>query len=108
MFDKLFSFVESVESYGYQVIIVGVGGVVYLLGMIVVKILVLVFGVLVQSVVLSGVDSFYFIVQMLCGILVGILVIGKVGVVNVGLFVVQIFVQYDVELYQCLSVWCQV
>lgn len=62
IFDKLFSFVESVEENGYQVIIVGVGGAVYLLGMIVVKMLVLVLGVLVQSVVLSGVDSFYFIV----------------------------------------------
>lgn len=62
IFDKLFSFVESVEENGYQVIIAGVGGVAYLLGMIVVKTLVSVLGVLVQSVVLSGVDSFYFIV----------------------------------------------
>lgn len=62
MLDKLFIFVENVEKNGYKVIIVGVGGVVYLLGMIVVKMIVFVFGVLVKSFMLSGVDSFYFIV----------------------------------------------
>lgn len=77
-----------VEEKGFCVIIVGVGGVVYLLGMIVVYIYLLVFGCLVKLKVLNGFDLLFFIVQMFKGVVVGMLVIGEVGVVNVGLLVV--------------------
>ncbi len=55
--DKLFSFAESAESHGYQVIIAGAGGAAHLPGMIAAKTLVPVLGVPVQSAALSGVDS---------------------------------------------------
>ena len=53
--DKLFSFAESAESHGYQVIIAGAGGAAHLPGMIAAKTLVPVLGVPVQSAALSGV-----------------------------------------------------
>ena len=62
--DKLFSFAESAEENGYQVIIAGAGGAAHLPGMIAAKTLVPVLGVPVQSAALSGVDSLYSIVQM--------------------------------------------
>lgn len=58
----MYEFVKFVKSVGFKVIIVGVGGVVYLFGMIVVFILLLVFGVFVESCVLLGEDSLLFIV----------------------------------------------
>ncbi len=66
--DKLFSFAESAEENGYQVIIAGAGGAAHLPGMIAAKTLVPVLGVPVQSAALSGVDSLYSIVQMPRGI----------------------------------------
>jgi 5-(carboxyamino)imidazole ribonucleotide mutase len=62
--DKLFSFAESAEENGYEVIIAGAGGAAHLPGMIAAKTLVPVLGVPVQSAALSGVDSLYSIVQM--------------------------------------------
>ena len=61
--DKLFSFAESAEENGYQVIIAGAGGAAHLPGMIAAKTLVPVLGVPVQSAALSGVDSLYSIVR---------------------------------------------
>ena len=55
--DKLFSFAESAEENGYQVIIAGAGGAAHLPGMIAAKTLVPVLGVPVQSAALSGVDK---------------------------------------------------
>lgn len=106
MFDLLFQYVEQVVDCGIQVIIVGVGGVVYLLGMFVVKICVFVFGVLVQFKVFNGMDLLLLIVQMFVGILVGMLVIGWVGVVNVVLFVCVVLVLYDFVLVQVLDGYC--
>ncbi len=57
--DKLFSFAETAEENGYQVIIAGAGGAAHLPGMIAAKTLVPVLGVPVQSAALSGVDSLY-------------------------------------------------
>ena len=84
--DKLFSFAESAESHGYQVIIAGAGGAAHLPGMIAAKTLVPVLGVPVQSAALSGVDSLYSIVQMLAA---------------------QILAQHDTVLHQRLSAWRQ-
>ena len=89
--DKLFSFAESAESNGYQVIIAGVP----------------VLGVPVQSAALSGVDSLYSIVQMPRGIPVGTLAIGKAGAANAGLLAAQLLAQHDAELHQRLSAWRQ-
>ncbi len=105
--DKLFSFAESAESHGYQVIIAGAGGAAHLPGMIAAKTLVPVLGVPVQSAALSGVDSLYSIVQMPRGIPVGTLAIGKAGAANAGLLAAQILAQHDTELHQRLSAWRQ-
>lgn len=108
IFDCFWIYGKEVVICGLQVIIVGVGGVVYFLGMMVLKIWVLVIGVLVQIKVLLGVDSLYLIVQMFKGFFVVIMVIGVVGVLNVGFMVVGIFVLQDFVLVDCLDVWCDV
>ena len=82
--DKLFSFAESAESHGYQVIIAGAGGAAHLPGMIAAKTLVPVLG-----------------------IPVGTLAIGKAGAANAGLLAAQILAQHDAELHQRLSAWRQ-
>ncbi|WP_039056150.1 5-(carboxyamino)imidazole ribonucleotide mutase [Enterobacter sp. Bisph1] len=105
--DKLFSFAESAEQNGYQVIIAGAGGAAHLPGMIAAKTLVPVLGVPVQSAALSGVDSLYSIVQMPRGIPVGTLAIGKAGAANAALLAAQILAQHDAALHQRLVDWRQ-
>lgn len=103
--DKLFSFAETAEGNGYQVIIAGAGGAAHLPGMIAAKTLVPVLGVPVQSAALSGVDSLYSIVQMPRGIPVGTLAIGKAGAANAALLAAQILAQHDAELHQRIADW---
>ena len=103
--DKLFSFAESAEENGYQVIIAGAGGAAHLPGMIAAKTLVPVLGVPVQSAALSGVDSLYSIVQMPRGIPVGTLAIGKAGAANAALLAAQILATHDKALHQRLNDW---
>ncbi|QOV65133.1 5-(carboxyamino)imidazole ribonucleotide mutase [Kosakonia pseudosacchari] len=105
--DKLFSFAESAEQNGFQVIIAGAGGAAHLPGMIAAKTLVPVLGVPVQSAALSGVDSLYSIVQMPRGIPVGTLAIGKAGAANAALLAAQILAQHDAQLHQRLAAWRQ-
>lgn len=62
MLDYMFEYVEIVKEWGIKVMIVGVGGVVYLFGMIVVKIILFVIGVLVKLSNLNGLDLFLLIV----------------------------------------------
>ncbi|MGV7094204.1 5-(carboxyamino)imidazole ribonucleotide mutase [Siccibacter turicensis] len=105
--DKLFSFAESAQHNGYQVIIAGAGGAAHLPGMIAAKTLVPVLGVPVQSAALSGVDSLYSIVQMPRGIPVGTLAIGKAGAANAALLAAQILAQHDAALLERLAAWRQ-
>ncbi|MFW5387236.1 MULTISPECIES: 5-(carboxyamino)imidazole ribonucleotide mutase [unclassified Yersinia (in: enterobacteria)] len=103
--DKLFSFAESAQTKGLQVIIAGAGGAAHLPGMIAAKTLVPVLGVPVQSAALSGVDSLYSIVQMPRGIPVGTLAIGKAGAANAALLAAQILALHDAELAARLADW---
>ncbi|BET42703.1 5-(carboxyamino)imidazole ribonucleotide mutase [Atlantibacter hermannii] len=103
--DKLFSFAETAQNNGYQVIIAGAGGAAHLPGMIAAKTLVPVLGVPVQSAALSGVDSLYSIVQMPRGIPVGTLAIGKAGAANAALLAAQILAQHDSALLARLAQW---
>lgn len=103
--DKLFSFAESAQHNGHQVIIAGAGGAAHLPGMIAAKTLVPVLGVPVQSAALSGVDSLYSIVQMPRGIPVGTLAIGKAGAANAALLAAQILAQHDDALLARLAAW---
>jgi len=103
--DKMFSFAETAQDNGYQVIIAGAGGAAHLPGMIAAKTLVPVLGVPVQSAALSGVDSLYSIVQMPRGIPVGTLAIGKAGAANAALLAAQILAQHDSALLARLAQW---
>ena len=103
--DKLFSFAESAQTNGLQVIIAGAGGAAHLPGMIAAKTLVPVLGVPVQSAALSGIDSLYSIVQMPRGIPVGTLAIGKAGAANAALLAAQILALHDAELAARLDDW---
>ena len=103
--DKLFSFAETAQDNGYQVIIAGAGGAAHLPGMIAAKTLVPVLGVPVQSAALSGVDSLYSIVQMPRGIPVGTRAIGKAGAANAALLAAQILAQHDSALLARLAQW---
>ncbi|EOV0677573.1 5-(carboxyamino)imidazole ribonucleotide mutase [Cronobacter dublinensis] len=105
--DKLFSFSESAQENGFQVIIAGAGGAAHLPGMIAAKTLVPVLGVPVQSAALSGLDSLYSIVQMPRGIPVGTLAIGKAGAANAALLAAQILAQHDSALLARLETWRQ-
>ncbi|ALB61989.1 N5-carboxyaminoimidazole ribonucleotide mutase [Cronobacter condimenti 1330] len=105
--DKLFSFAESAQDKGFQVIIAGAGGAAHLPGMIAAKTLVPVLGVPVQSAALSGLDSLYSIVQMPRGIPVGTLAIGKAGAANAALLAAQILAQHDSALLARLETWRQ-
>ncbi|EOI3567643.1 5-(carboxyamino)imidazole ribonucleotide mutase [Cronobacter dublinensis] len=105
--DKLFSFAESAQENGFQVIIAGAGGAAHLPGMIAAKTLVPVLGVPVQSAALSGLDSLYSIVQMPRGIPVGTLAIGKAGAANAALLAAQILAQHDSALLARLETWRQ-
>ncbi|EKY3116991.1 5-(carboxyamino)imidazole ribonucleotide mutase [Cronobacter turicensis] len=105
--DKLFSFAESAQENGFQVIIAGAGGAAHLPGMIAAKTLVPVLGVPVQSAALSGLDSLYSIVQMPRGIPVGTLAIGKAGAANAALLAAQILAQHDSVLLARLENWRQ-
>ena len=103
--DKLFSFAESAQANGLQVIVAGAGGAAHLPGMIAAKTLVPVLGVPVQSAALSGIDSLYSIVQMQRGIPVGTLAIGKAGAANAALLAAQILALHDAELADRLADW---
>lgn len=88
--DLLFSYAESAESRGLQVIIAGAGGAAHLPGMVAAKTTVPVLGVPVRSRALAGVDSLLSIVQMPAGVPVGTLAIGRAGAVNAALLAAAI------------------
>jgi 5-(carboxyamino)imidazole ribonucleotide mutase len=88
--DLLFSYAESAEGRGLQVIIAGAGGAAHLPGMVAAKTLLPVLGVPMQSAALNGLDSLLSIVQMPAGIPVGTLAIGKAGAINAALLAAAI------------------
>jgi 5-(carboxyamino)imidazole ribonucleotide mutase len=88
--DKLFSYAESAEGKGLEVIIAGAGGAAHLPGMTAAKTAIPVLGVPVQSKALNGMDSLLSIVQMPAGIPVGTLAIGKAGAINAALLAAAI------------------
>jgi 5-(carboxyamino)imidazole ribonucleotide mutase len=96
--DLMFSFAESAESKGYQVIIAGAGGAAHLPGMVASKTTLPVLGVPVPSKHLQGQDSLLSIVQMPKGIPVATFAIGEAGAANAGLFAASILANHDVAL----------
>lgn len=101
--DLLFSYAESAQSRGVQVIVAGAGGAAHLPGMIASKTLVPVVGVPVKSQALNGLDSLLSIVQMPAGIAVATVAIGEAGAHNAGLLAAQILAIQDPALAQRLQ-----
>jgi len=102
--DKLFTYAESAQAKGLEVIIAGAGGAAHLPGMTAAKTALPVLGVPVQSKTLNGLDSLLSIVQMPAGIPVGTLAIGKAGAINAALLATAILAnkhpQYHTSLAQ--------
>jgi 5-(carboxyamino)imidazole ribonucleotide mutase len=88
--DKLFTYAETAETKGIEVIIAGAGGAAHLPGMTAAKTILPVLGVPVQSKTLNGMDSLLSIVQMPAGIPVGTMAIGKAGAINAALLAAAI------------------
>lgn len=86
--DYLFSYAESAESRGLEVIIAGAGGAAHLPGMVAAKTHLPVIGVPIPTLNLKGVDSLLSIVQMPRGIPVATVAIG--GAQNAALLAVAI------------------
>ncbi len=87
--DLLFTYAETAEERGIEVIIAGAGGAAHLPGMIAAKTLLPVLGVPILSHALHGIDSLLSIAQMPAGVPVGALAIGKAGAINAALLAVS-------------------
>jgi len=101
--DWLFTYAQSAEVRGLQVIIAGAGGAAHLPGMAASKTVVPVLGVPVESRALKGLDSLLSIAQMPAGIPVGTLAIGKAGAINAGLLSAAIVANGDPALRRRLA-----
>lgn len=88
--DKLFSYAESAQERGLEVLIAGAGGAAHLPGMTAAKSALPVLGVPVQSRALNGIDSLLSIAQMPAGVPVGTLAIGRAGATNAALLAAAI------------------
>jgi 5-(carboxyamino)imidazole ribonucleotide mutase len=88
--DYMFSYAETAEERGIQVIIAGAGGAAHLPGMVAAKTTLPVIGVPVMSKALNGLDSLLSIVQMPGGVPVATVAIGKAGAINAGLLAASI------------------
>jgi len=105
--DRLMRFAKGARDEGFKIIIAGAGGAAHLPGMAAAMTPLPVFGVPVQSRVLSGKDSLLSIVQMPAGIPVGTLAIGKAGAVNAALLAAAVLALQDDDLARRLDDWRQ-
>ena len=103
--DRLYRFAASAKAAGFHVIIAGAGGAAHLPGMTAALTPLPVFGVPVESKMLSGVDSLHSIVQMPAGIPVGTLAIGRAGAVNAALLAAAVLALHDEALAHRLAEW---
>jgi len=103
--DRLYEYAKSAKGRGLKVIIAGAGGAAHLPGMAAAMTPLPVFGVPVQSSMLSGKDSLLSIVQMPGGVPVGTLAIGKAGAKNAGLLAAEVLALMDDALAGRLDVW---
>ncbi|EJF91315.1 5-(carboxyamino)imidazole ribonucleotide mutase [Bartonella melophagi] len=103
--DRLYHFAKGAKAAGFKVLIAGAGGAAHLPGMLAALTPLPVFGVPVQSRILSGQDSLLSIVQMPAGIPVGTLAIGKAGAINAALLSAAVMAVYDESLAKRLEKW---
>lgn len=103
--DRLYEYAKSAKGRGLKCIIAGAGGAAHLPGMAAAMTPLPVFGVPVQSSMLSGKDSLLSIVQMPGGVPVGTLAIGKAGAKNAGLLAAGVLALMDDGLAARLDEW---
>ena len=103
--NRLWSYGESAELRGLQVIIAGAGGAAHLPGMIASKTNLPVVGVPVKTSSLNGVDSLYSILQMPRGYPVATMAIGAQGAKNAGLLAAQIIALSNPQVKKDLGNW---
>lgn len=103
--DRLYDYAKTAKSRGLQCIIAGAGGAAHLPGMAAAMTPLPVFGVPIQSSMLSGKDSLLSIVQMPGGVPVGTLAIGKAGAINAGLLSASVLALMDDALAERLDAW---
>ncbi len=103
--DRLYEYAKSAKGRGLKSIIAGAGGAAHLPGMAAAMTPLPVFGVPVQSSMLSGKDSLLSIVQMPGGVPVGTLAIGKAGAKNAGLLAAAVIALMDDAVAQKLDAW---
>jgi 5-(carboxyamino)imidazole ribonucleotide mutase len=96
---------RSATADGYKNTSAGAGGAAHLPGMTASLTELPVFGVPVESKMLSGIDSLYSIVQMPAGVPVGTLAIGKAGAINAALLAASVLALNDKALAGRLSAW---
>lgn len=100
---QLYSYAESAERRGIQVIIAGAGGAAHLPGMTAAMTSLPVLGVPVQSKALGGQDSLLSIVQMPAGVPVMTLAIGIPGAKNAALSAASILSLQDADIRENLK-----
>src|SRR6201994_2077201 len=103
--ERLYAFAKGAKAAGFKVIVAGAGGAAHLPGMTASLTSLPVFGVPVESKVLSGQDSLLSIVQMPPGIPVGTLAIGQAGAVNAALLAIAVLATTDAALGDRLEKW---
>lgn len=96
--DRMFTYAETAEERGLEVIIAGAGGAAHLPGMTAAKTVLPVIGVPVLSSTLNGIDSLLSIVQMPGGVPVATVAIGKAGAANAGLLAARILGARDPDV----------
>jgi len=105
--DRLYGFAKGARAEGFKVIIAGAGGAAHLPGMTAALTTLPVFGVPIETTILSGIDSLCSIVQMPPGIPVGTLAIGRAGAINAALLAASVLALSDAALAQRLETWRQ-
>lgn len=103
--DRLYDYAKGAKARGLKCIIAGAGGAAHLPGMAAAMTPLPVFGVPVQSSMLSGKDSLLSIVQMPGGVPVGTLAIGNAGAKNAGLLAAAVLALMDDALAARLDDW---
>ena len=103
--NRLWTYGESAESRGLQVIIAGAGGAAHLPGMVASLTKIPVLGVPIESKLMNGLDSLLSIVQMPYGIPTATFAIGEAGAKNAALFAVSLFANNDKNISKKLSKW---
>ena len=103
--ERLYTYAKTARDRGLKCIIAGAGGAAHLPGMAAAMTSLPVFGVPIQSSMLSGKDSLLSIVQMPGGVPVGTLAIGKAGAKNAGLLAAAVLALMDDDLATRLDLW---